>query len=280
MGRKLIALLAAVSLSTAACGGGDKKESGATDTTVAPGDTTTTTAAGTGDPLTAGGNPAGGQSGGTASPSSPGAGAAGATTTTAKPANTTSTTRTAAPGRYTYQRTGTASGFGGDRSLDGEGTLTVDPANGNEQHSVTDFVGDTIEQTLRHRPGGIDLLHLRQTTSGVTFEFRPSPPALFAPDPANVGATWSWRMTSTDGGLTIDGSFKVVRNETVAVGSEAVPTTVVEGDLRFSGTFTGTSKQTLWGSDRYRLVVRTEEATDLGFAKRQSRSVLVSTKPA
>jgi len=273
-------LLVAVSLSAAACGGGDKKESGATDTTVPAGDTTTTTVAGSGDPLTAGDNGAGGQAGGTASPSSPAPGAPGATTTTAKPANTTSTTRTAAPGRYTNRRTGTSSGLGGDRSLDGEGTLTVDAPKGNEQHSVTDFVGDTIEQTLRHRPGGIDLLHLKQTTSGVTYEFRPSPPALFAPDPATVGATWSWHMTSTDGGLTIDASFKVLRNETVTIGGEAVPTAVVEGDFRFSGAFTGTSKRTLWGSDRYRLIVRQDEATDLGFAKSQSRSVLVSTKPA
>lgn len=278
MGRKLIALLAVASLAVSACGGGDdEKVQGSSDTT-APDTTTTTTDPGKGgDPLI--GSPGGsGPAGGTTSPgASPTTTAAGAATpTTVRP---TATTRTAAPGRYTYRRTGTRT-FGGDQSLDGEGTLTVDRPNGNEQHSATSYTDSSSEQTLRHRPGGIDLVYLKTTTGGFTAEFRPAQPVLFAPDPATVGATWSWRMTSTDGGLTIDGSFKVVRNETVTIGGEAVPTAVVDGDLRFSGALTGTSKQTFWGSDRYRLVVRSEETTDLGFIKWRSTSVLVSTKPS
>lgn len=279
MGRKLFALLALASVLTAACGGGDKKDQGSSDTTVP--ETTTTEPGKAGDPLTAA-SPGGSGQAGSGSPSSGASSSpttvapAAATTTTVRP---TATTRTAAPGRYTYRRTGTRT-VGNDQSLDGEGTLTVDRPNGNEQHSATSYTESSTEQTLRHRPGGIDLVFLKTTTSGVTYEFRPSQPVLFAPDPPTVGATWSWRMTSTDGSVTVDASFKVSRNETVTVGGEAVPTAVVEGDVRFSGALTGTSKQTFWGSDRYRLLVRTEETTDLGFAKSRSTSVLVSTKPA
>ena len=278
MGRRLIALLVVVASVTAACGGGDKKDDGpakggeTTDSTMASGDTTTTTAVG-GD----GGAPVPGGATGGSAPAT--AGAPGSPTTTAKAGTAPAGTRTAAPGRYTYRRTGTRTVGGGDSSLDGEGTLTVDPANGNEQHSRTEYVDSSTEQTVRHRAGGIDLLFLKITFSSFTYEFRPSPPVLFAPDPPAVGATWSWRMTSTDGSVTVDGSFKVLRNETVTIGGEPVATAVVEGNLRFSGALTGTSKQTLWGSDRYRLIVRTEEAADFGFARWRSNSVLVSTKP-
>lgn len=287
MRRKLIVVLAIVALSAAACGGGKKDKEGSkpdSSATTAPagGDTTTSSSA-------PGSNGATGSLSGAGAGAGAAAGAGGATTTTAGNANTTTTarptavTRTAAAGRYTYRRTGTQTSpaFGGDRSLDGEGTLTVDPANGNEQHSKVEYTESVNEQTLRHRPGGIDLLYLRNEIRGFSnYEFRPAQPVLFAPDPTKVGATWSWRLTSTDGRLTIDGSFKALRSESVTIGGEAVATTVVEGNLTFSGALNGTSRQTVWGSDKYRLIVRTDETTDVGFAKSQSSSVLTSTKPA
>lgn len=283
MGRKLIAVVAAVALSAAACGGGDKKDKGsagtdASSTTVpAGGEATTSSSAAVGAPGSGGSGGSGGSTAG-----------GGATTTTANPntpttSRPTAVTRTAAAGRYTYRRTGTqtSAAFGGDRSLDGEGSLIVDAANGNEQHSKVEYTESVSEQTLRHRPGGIDLVYLRSEVRGFSnFEFRPAQPVLFAPDPLKVGATWSWRLTSTDGRLTIDGAFKALRTETVTIGGEAVATTVVEGNLTFSGAINGTSRQTVWGSDKYRLVVRTDESTDVGIAKSQSSSVLVSTKPA
>jgi hypothetical protein len=291
---KAAALALALAVVTAACGGGDKKKDAAGDAASDEGTTTTvagqaptgeTGAPGSGSAGGSAASPGGAPTGSPATTVAPSGG--GSPTTTAKAGSSPSATssKTAAPGRYTYRRTGDQTTPFGPRSLNGEGSLVVQPPNGADQHSATTYTESSSEQTLRHRAGGIDLLYLKiaNQQAGSSFEFRPSPPVLFAPDPLAVGATWSWRMTSTNGALTIDASFKVVRNETLDIGGEAVATAVVEGTSQLSGAFTGTLRQTLWGSERYRLIVRTDEATDItapAAVQSKSSSVLVSTKPA
>jgi hypothetical protein len=283
----------ALAVALAACGGGDKKKDTAADGGAASEDGTTTTVPGqtpTGEAGAPGG--AGTSAGGTTASGGAQAGtntttapSGGGPTTTAKAGSSSPSTssKTAAPGRYVYQRTGKQTSPFGEQSLNGQGTLTVNAPNGAEQHSSTVYTESSSEQTLRHRSGGIDLLYLKVSNQAGTFEFRPSPPVLFAPDPLTVGATWSWRITSTNGALTIDASFKVVRTETLNIGGEQVATSVVEGTSQVSGAFTGTLKQTLWGSEKHRLIVRTDDVTDItapAAIHSESSSVLTSTRPA
>lgn len=289
---KAVALVVVLAVVMAACGGGDKKKDATGD--AASEDATTTTVAGQ-SPTEETGAPGGASAGGgavapggapTGSPTTVAPSSGGGPTTTAKAGSSAPATssKTAAPGRYTYRRTGDQTSPFGAQSLNGEGSLVVHAPNGADQHSVTAYTESSSEQTLRHRAGGIDLLYLKidNRQAGSSFEFRPSPPVLFAPDPIAVGATWSWRMTSTNGALTIDASFKVVRNETIDIGGEAVATAVVEGTSQLSGAFTGTLRQTLWGSERHRLIVRTDDTTDItapAAIHSKSSSVLVSTRP-
>jgi hypothetical protein len=282
--KRLGGIVVCVLLLAGACGGGDKKDDakkGGDAAVEAPTDESTTTSS------TAAGQAAA-DSGGTATtkPGSgsgsgaTGAGASGGTTTT-RPGSTASSgsARFAAAGGYIMKRTGTASGT----SREGEGSLSVDPPNGDDQRTFLSFgEADTVDQTLRSKSGAIELVHLRTQTPFFATEFRPSPPVLFAPDPLVVGRTWSWRITSTDGKVTVDGSFKALRNETVDIGGEQVSTTVVEANLTFSGDVVGTSKRTVWGSPAYRLVVKADDVTDLSKPfplHSDTKTVLTSVKP-
>lgn len=295
-GLHLKAVVVAMSVLVAACGGGGDDKAATTGGTQ-PGETTTVPpGADDGAQVDGGGAAASGGAGGTAT-TTPGAsaspsGGSGATSSGSSGGSTATTTPTkggsavaaksAKPGGYTYNRTGNRTVTGlGDQSLNGQGTLTVDPPGGSDQRTLLSFNPyDSAEQVLRYRAGGIDLVMLKLETQLGTFEFRPDPPVFFAPDPLAVGATWAWKMTSTDGRLTLDSSFKIVRTETQTIGNEAVATFVVEGTTNASGVVTGTTRQTLWASDRHRLVVRVDETSDFGNVKSQSSSVLASTTPA
>ena len=285
-GRRIVAVAVGLLVVTGACGGGGKKDDKAEQKGVSD-ETTTSIVAGEGS--TDAGTPGGA---GATKPGSPGA--AGGTTTTsprsgasASGSGSTSSAspRFTAPGGYVYRRTGKQAVTGlGEQSLDGEGSLSVDPPAGDDQHTFLSYgESDASEQTLRSKPGSLELVHLKTITrAGTTTEFRPNPPVLFAPDPLAVGRTWSWRITSTDGSVTVDGSFKATRTEDLNVGGEQVATTVVEADLRFSGSITGTTKQTVWASPKYRLIVRTDEVTDLTspfVVHSETSSVITSTKP-
>lgn len=278
--KRLGGIVVCMLLLAGACGGGDKKDKEADKggepavEGMAPGETTTSsTLAGQAAGATTTTKP--GATGGT-----PGAAGAGATTTTRPGSSASSgTPRFAAAGGYIVKRTGTTSAG----SADGEGSLTVDPPNGDDQRTFLSYgEADTTDQTLRSKSGAIELVHLRTQTPFFALEFRPSSPVLFAPDPLAVGRTWSWRITSTDGKVTIDGSFKALRNEAVDVGGEQVSSTAVEASLTFSGSVVGTSRRTVWGSPAYRLVVRTDDVTDLTQPfpfHSDTRTVLTSTKP-
>lgn len=278
--KRIGGIVVCVLLLAGACGGDKKDEAEKGDDTVAE---TTTDESTTTSSTVAGGGPGGGGTATTKPGAAGSSNASGATTTTAAGAGggaaSSGTKRFATAGGYIVKRTGTASGT----SRDGEGSLTVDPPSGDDQRTLLSFgEADTVDQTLRSKSGAIELVHLRTQTPFFATEFRPSPPVLFAPDPLVVGRTWSWRMTSTDGKVTVDGSFKVLRNETVDVGGEQVSTTVVEANLTFSGDVAGTAKQTVWASPAYRLVVKTDDVTDLTKPfplHSETKTALTSTKP-
>lgn len=268
----------------AACGGGDKDKDSAsgesttttTSTTAAPAESTTTTAA-AGAPNA---------SGATAGSSSSGGG--GATTTTAKASGSGSTASgdgRAAPGTYTYNRTGKASTNAfGERSLDGPVTLKVDPANGNEQHSTQSSSEASSEQVLRFLPDGAYFTFLKSTNSGLSKEFRPNPPVLAMPAGATVGRTWSWTVTSSDGATTLNAGFKVERNETLSIGGESVPTVVLSVVLKTSGDIELTTNQTNWVSVAKGLSMKVDEnsngkAGSITFTS-QSSMTMQSTKPS
>lgn len=295
-GLNVKAIVVALSVFVAACGGGGGEDKAATTGDTQPGESTTVPPGGeaqadgsvsagssggaaggtaTTKPGAASASPAGG--GGT---SSGGGGGSTATTTPSK-GGTAVATKSAKPGRYTFNRTGTRTTPIGDQSLNGPGALTVDPVNGSDQRTFLSYNQyDSTEQVVRYRPDAIDLVMLKLETQAGTFEFRPASPVLFAPEPLKVGATWAWKMTSTDNRLTLDSSFKIARTESQNIGGESVATFVVEGTINVSGFLTGTIHQTLWASDRHRLIVRTDETSDLNGLKSQASSVLASTTPA
>lgn len=288
--RKITVVAVALLLVAGACGGGDKKKDAAKqgdEMGAAPtdGSSTSSSTPGAEGGATATTKPGSAPAGGATSSGGSGSGA----TATTKPGSTTAATtaagtpRFAAAGNYVYQRSGKQTSPLGDQTLAGEGSLRVDPPSGDDQHTFLAYGSDTTDQTLRSKSGAIELVHLKtQTPYLPATEFRPAPPVLFAPDPLTVGRTWSWRMTSTDGKVTVDGSFKALRNENIAIGGEQVATTVVEATLTFSGDITGTSKRFVWGSTKYRLVVQTEDTTDLTkpfVVHSESRSTLNSTAP-
>lgn len=283
--RRFLAVLFALSL-LAACGSGGDGDDSATDRSTGDKASTTTaddgqTPAGTdaaddgttstGPTVTSGEKP---------TPITAGSGGSGGNTTA-----TTSATSGTAPPRTGDERSATAGTYAYHRTRDGsptQGTLVVHAPQGSDQRYVTTYPGgEANELVVRARSGAIDLLMLKTTTPLFgTKEFRPSPPVLFAPDPAKVGATWSWRMTSIDGGRTLDGAFRVVRTERVTVGGEPVDTVVVEGTVNISGDITGTLHQTSWASPRYRLVVRADERLESAFAQYTQSALLASTRPA
>lgn len=295
------AIVVAVSVLVAACGGGGADKATTTgdaqpgeETTTVPPEADAEAQAGGGDVGAAGGAAAGGTaattpgavaSSGTSGATSSGGGSGGgstATTTPGKGGSAVVAGKSAKAGRYTFNRTGKRTIPGvGDQSLNGPGALTVDPPTGSDQRTFLSYNQyDSTEQTVRYGADRVELLQLKLETQAGTFEFRPSPPVLFAPDPPTAGATWAWKMTSTDNRMTLDSSFKVVRTENQSIGGESVPTTVVEGTINVSGVLTGTIRQTLWASERYRMIVRVDETSDLSGITSQSSSVLASTTPA
>ena len=259
-GSRLAAVALAALVLAGACGGDDHDEDASstragqdipaestvpTDSTVAPdagastvpGGATTTTRRGTTATTRAGGQSA------APAPTSP-------------PPPAPAGVKFAAPGKYTYDGAGTTA-FGPP----GQATLTIDPPTGADQRGVLSGNQGSTEQILRYQTDGAYLVFLK--TSQPAEEFRPNPPVLAAPQPAPVGRTWSWTITSADGDTTVKSDFKVVRNETVAIGGEQVPTVVVEANITInSPQIAATDKRTMWISDNYRLIVKQQDVID------------------
>ena len=176
-------LILAVLLLGAGCGSGDKKQAsdassttsttasapGATSSTVAPATLAAPNVSATGKDATA---PAG---------SKPAAGGGGASGAQAGAASS-NTPTPAAPGTYTYNRTGkaTTSAFG-DQSLDGPVSLKVDvPVNGEQTMIQSSGEGGT-EQVVRFLAEGAYFTRLKQGRGGFSKEFRPDPAVLAVP---------------------------------------------------------------------------------------------------
>lgn len=285
--RRVVGGLVAVSLLVAGCGSKTHKTDPAASAT-ASSTTASTAAAGSGASSTSTSTTAK-----AASKKATGTGQGAVASPTAKPAtssgggsSSSSTTGSfAAPGKYTYNRTGkqTTSAFP-EQSLDGQVTMQMDPPANSEQHETTTASEGTSEQTLRLLTEGAYFVDLKQSTSGFNKEFKPDPPVLAFPASATVGRTWSWTITSTDGQTTLNGSFRIDRNETLTIGGEQVQTVVLVGVLKASGDIDFTSNTTNWVAPSKGLVVRTDTTTD-GTIRgvtfhQQSSQVLASTKPA
>ncbi|MDQ1445870.1 MAG: hypothetical protein QOI20_2334 [Acidimicrobiaceae bacterium] len=299
--QRLMAGAVAASLLLAGCGA--KKDDSARakststtgpTTTLAPSttvDPATPNATGTGQGATAATQKSagGGQAGAAGSRPSSGSSGSGAGTSSGSGSGSGSAAAAGkvsptAPGNYTYNRSGQAhtSAFG-DQSLDGPVSLKVDPAAGADQHSTQSGPEGSTEQVVRFLDEGAYFADLKQSRSGITKEFKPNPAVLAVPSAPTVGRTWSWTVTSTDGATTLNASFKVLRNETLTIGGEQVPTVVLNAVLKGSGDITFTTDTTNWVSLAKGLIVRADEKTDgtIGSVtfNSQSTMALTSTKP-
>lgn len=290
---RTLALLLALALpaaATGACGGGSKhtaaKNSSATTTTAPTGGATNPTAAPSGPNATGAGKgavatPQMSTSKSAAKPASPTASNSNSTS------NPDSGLHAAAPGTYTYARTGTShDSVRGARSLNGNTSLKVDPVNTatSDQHSAQSSPDGSSDQTVRFLTEGAYFTDLKQSTGGFTKEFQPNPPVLALPAQATIGRTWSWTVTSTDGKTTLTANFKVERNETLTIGGQSTPTVVLTVTLKATGDVTLDSTATDWVSLAKGLIVRTDSTSSgaigtITFSS-QSSSIMQSTKPS
>ena len=184
-----------------------------------------------------------------------------------------------APGKYNYHLTGQGNG----QNIDTQITMTVDAPKGGDQHSTTQTQQGSEEQTLRYQANGIYLVELKLNAGFIQKDFTPNPPALQYPEPATIGKTWSWSVTSSDGKTTVNTSFQVLRTENQTVGSETVPTTVLKVTITTSGDIVSKSDSTYWISEKYRLIVRQDSTADTTtpiVTHSTTSQVLLSTKPS
>lgn len=191
---------------------------------------------------------------------------AGGTAATAAPAAPLSTkapgapapAKATAPGQYAYRSSGTVTVGATPQSADGTQTLTVSALKDGVQHSTlhSDDSGDTEEDVVV-RDTGSYAASLKLTSPAFTKEFRPATPVLLVPDPAAVGRTWSWALTSTDGKTRASATNSLVRTETLTIGGKKVPTVVLQTHLVLSGDVSYDAQLTTWWAPDYRLPVKT-----------------------
>ena len=191
-----------------------------------------------------------------------------------------------APGRYVYALSGTASSSlqPGDQPITGQGTLTVDPASGADQRQVRQDPSQTTETIFRFQANGAYIADLKQTTSGLMKEFKADPPVLALPQPAPVGKSWQWDLTSTDGATRVHAAFKVARTETVTIGGEAVPCVVLDNTVTTTGDIVSTTTSTIWASEKYRIIVQQHDVASGSYGaftfKSDKTSKLLSMRPS
>jgi hypothetical protein len=187
-------------------------------------------------------------------------------------------------GTYTYDTSGSVTYNGAPSDVDGSATFTVSALRDGVQTSTLHADSGDTEQTVLVRDAGSYLAALHLTTPAFDKEFRPSPAALLLPDPATVGATWSWSATSTDGKSTVKTQHKVVRTETLTLGGKAVQTVVLQSVIAISGDVTYTADVTTWVVPSLRLPVKDHTRGKGTFGAFQvtsdTTSVMRSTVPA
>ena len=244
-GRTVAVALFVVAL--AACGGGDKKSdaaatgssSDASLVSADPGASAATDGGSAGDAAGGGDSPVvGADTGGGGEQG--GGQAAGST-----PAPTPPGLKPFA-GKYRFQVTG--------QGAPTEIVVTIEDLSDTDQRTTTPSgQGDSI-QTLRFLADQIQLVSLEMKGA---FPKTFNGPVMFAPVPADVGATWSWDLTSTDKLTHVHQSSRVDRTETVVVAGQSVDTLVVETDLEITGDVNAKGHITSWASPAYKLSVRT-----------------------
>jgi hypothetical protein len=273
--RTLLVVTVVGVLALAGCGGGGSKKAATgqnADATSVVGETTTTTSA-----AAAGGS----------------AGAAGGATTTVKRTTATSAAartgaaggasgvaQQAAPGAaatplpagtYRYDTTGSTQSSGGSsRPMPAVTTLKADAASGASQHTLRDLrdqngLGQAVETVLLFPPDGVRIQSLKITTNlggGVTDvrDLRADPPALIAKTGGGVGDHYEFTMTGS--GMTLHGVITVQRAERLVIGGQSLNTAVVQLNVDFSGSVTGTQKTTAWIDPTHLLNVKEQVVSD------------------
>jgi len=164
----------------------------------------------------------------------------------------------AKPGAYTYKVTGSSKSPLGNKAIDEDATLTVDPPSGHQQHQALKGADVSQAQTVVVQPGGYYLVDLTIATQGFSEEFHADPPVLFAPTGAPAGQKWSWQLKSTDGKYTVHTASQYVGEQTVRTTSgQSVQTALVHSVVTVTGNgINATSTQDDWLSPAYALIVK------------------------
>lgn len=284
--------LAAVGLVTAACGGGSSPHARtAAESSVSP----------------SAGASSGSTSGSAAAPAATGSAAPSASTGTARPgasaapqqsqpAASQQTQRSGAtasalpplakPGSYTYVVNGTTKSSFGNKNINENATLTVDPPSGHQQHQALKGTDVAQAQTVLAQAGGYYLVDITISAQGFSEEFHANPPVLYAPVAPKPGQQWSWQLTSDDGKYTVHTTSTYVGSQTVSTtGGQAAQTLLVHSVATVTGNgINATSTQDDWLSPTYALIVKEHavmHGTGFGqtFDSDMTRT-LVSTRPA
>lgn len=191
--------------------------------------------------------------------------APGGSHSTSAPAGKPTAPGSTAPGSYTYDTKGkaTVDAFPPSDAA-GTQTLKVDKPSGANQHSsLGGDQGGGTEQDVTHRTDGTYLVRLVINSPMGRKEFHPTSPVLGIAKPEQVGRSWSWSMTSTDGKTKADYSAKYVKQEDVTIGGTVVHAWVIESTLKISGDLDVTEHSTT-DYDSTRLLDIRHHATQSG----------------
>ena len=160
-------------------------------------------------------------------------------------------------GTYTYDSRGSQRTGAYSSPVSGSATLVISALrNGRQSSSLHNAQGDTRQQLLV-RDAGSYLSDLQIHAQGLPDkEFAFAKAVLLLPDPARVGATWSWHGRSTDGRTTVSASNRIERTETLTIGGRAVRTVVLQTHLVLSGDINYRADVTTWVAPSLRLPVK------------------------
>jgi hypothetical protein len=166
------------------------------------------------------------------------------------------TSLAAAAGTYTLDSSGTVSYGTPPMKKDAAGTqtLVISALKGDSQQSTLNGDQGRTDETLLVRDTGTYIADIKLSTFNK--EFRPAKAVLLVPNPATIGATWSWSGKTTDGKTTISTTGKVARTETLTIGGRKVPCAVVVTHLSLSGDITFDADVTTWWSTDFTLPVK------------------------
>ncbi|MDT7570622.1 MAG: hypothetical protein QOE05_796 [Actinomycetota bacterium] len=282
--RTLLPVLASALL-LAGCGGSSAPAASKADSTPSA---ATSAATGTSPSAPAPGGSAAANTSGGAPAGTSGAGTSSSTTGTTTTGTATNNGGNApaftAPGSYTYDSSGTVAAGASKRDASGTATFTVDPPAGGRQHTLLGTDQGRTEQDVVVRSTGTFLVRLAITNPTFSKEFRFATPGLLVPDPATIGKTWSWTTKSTDGKTTAAVTARITGRETLTIGGEQTPTTVIESTLKLTGDITYTAHMQNWADLTHRLSVKDHTKGEGMFGAVQFTTditnVIRSTKPS